>query len=459
MPIKPTVSQLNANAVGILNAIRDNASADYYNAVPAAQETTESIRMVGEAILSFQPRMNEFVSALVNRIARVVITSKMYSNPLAFMKKGLLEYGESIEEIFVDIAKAEGYDWKDSNETELAFKRRNPDIKSAFHAMNMQTRYPVTISEQNLRQAFLTMDGVSDLIARIVNSVYSAAQYDEYIMTKYVVGQNMLAGNIAMKTAPEITDDATGKQVVKAVKTVSSKMLFMSKDYNIAGVNTFIPSFDDIFVMITADAEASIGVDVLSAAFNVDQVKFMGNRVLVDSFSFNAGEIERLNDLLAKDSTYTEPTSDDLATLDSVQIVVMSKDYLQIYDVLNQFTEQYNAALLYWNEFNHVWKIYSASPFVPVCGFTTETPTITAVTVNGPSEATAESRVQFVANVSGTDFANKGVTFSIAPTTGVKMDPVTGVAKFDSTATGEYTVTATSVFDSTKSDTHSITVS
>ena len=106
MPIKPTVSQLNANSVGILNAIRDNASAEYYQAVPQAKATTESIRAVGEQILAFQPRMNEFVSALVNRIARVVVTSKLYSNPLAFAKKGLLEYGETIEEIFVDIAKS-----------------------------------------------------------------------------------------------------------------------------------------------------------------------------------------------------------------------------------------------------------------------------------------------------------------------------------------------------------------
>ena len=82
MPIKPTVSTLNANTVGILNTIRANASADYIDAVPVAEATTESIRAVGNAILSYQPRMNEFVSALVNRISLVMITSKLYSNPL-----------------------------------------------------------------------------------------------------------------------------------------------------------------------------------------------------------------------------------------------------------------------------------------------------------------------------------------------------------------------------------------
>lgn len=459
MPIKPTVSQLDANSVGILNAIRDNASAEYYQAVPAAKATTESIRAIGEQILAYQPRMNEFVSALVNRIARVIVTSKLYSNPLAFAKKGLLEYGETIEEIFVDIAKANAYDWNSSNETEQAFKRANPDIKSAFHALNMQTYYKATVSEQNLRQAFLSLDGVTDLIARIVNSLYSAAAYDEFIMMKYVLAQSLIPGNVNMTTIAPVEDEASGKAAVKKVKALTGKLQFMSKEYNVAGVNTFIQSPSDIFVVMTADYDASIDVDVLASAFNMDKVQFMGQRVLVDSFSFNAGELARLDELLAKDPTYIRPSDEVLTALNTVGIVVMSRDWFQVYDVLNQFTEQYNAALLYWNEFNHVWRIYSASPFAPIVGFTTTTPAITSVTVNTPETATAQSRVVAVATVSGTDFANKGVKFSIAPITNVTIDENSGFIVFGAQATGEYTVTATSVFDSTKSGTAKITVS
>lgn len=459
MPIKPTVSQLNANSVGILNAIRDNASAEYYQAVPQAKATTESIRAVGEQILAFQPRMNEFVSALVNRIARVVVTSKLYSNPLAFAKKGLLEYGETIEEIFVDIAKANSYDWNSTNETEQAFKRENPDIKSAFHALNMQTYYKATVSEQNLRQAFLSLDGVTDLIARIVNSLYSGEAYDEYIMMKYIIAQSLIPGNVKMTTIDAVDDEASGKAAVKKVKGITGKLQFMSKEYNIAGVNTFIPSPSDIFVVMTADYEASIDVDVLASAFNMDKVQFMGQRVLVDSFSFNDGELARLDKLLAKDPTYTRPREGDLTALNTVGIVVMSRDWLQVYDVLNQFTEQYNAALLYWNEFNHVWRIYSASPFAPIVGFTTMTPTITSVTVKVASTAKPQDRLVAVATVSGTDFANKGAKFSISPTTNVTIDENTGFIAFGANAIGKYTVTATSVFDPKKTDTAVITVS
>lgn len=459
MPIKPTVSQLNANSVGILNAIRDNASAEYYQAVPQAQATTESIRAVGEQILAFQPRMNEFVSALVNRIARVVVTSKLYSNPLAFAKKGLLEYGETIEEIFVDIAKANSYDWNSTNETEQAFKREHPDIKTAFHALNMQTYYKATVSEQNLRQAFLSLNGVTDLIARIVNSLYSGAAYDEYIMMKYVIAQSLIPGNVKMTTIDAVDDEASGKAAVKKVKAITGKMQFMSNEYNIAGVNTFISSPSDIFVVMTADYEASIDVDVLASAFNMDKVQFMGQRVLVDSFSFNVGELARLDELLENDPTYKRPTEDELTALKSVGIVVMSRDWFQVYDVLNQFTEQYNAALLYWNEFNHVWRIYSASPFAPIVGFTTMTPTIKPFTVNVANTAKAGDRILAVATVTGTPFANKGVKFSLTPTTNATIDENTGFITFNGNAAGTYTVNAISVFDPTKKASANITVS
>lgn len=459
MPIKPTVSQLNANSVGILNAIRDNASAEYYQAVPQAQATTESIRAVGEQILAFQPRMNEFVSALVNRIARVVVTSKLYSNPLAFAKKGLLEYGETIEEIFVDIAKANSYDWNSTNETEQAFKREHPDIKTAFHALNMQTYYKATVSEQNLRQAFLSLNGVTDLIARIVNSLYSGAAYDEYIMMKYVIAQSLIPGNVKMTKIAAVDDEASGKAAVKKVKAITGKLQFMSNEYNVAGVNTFISSPSDIFVVMTADYEASIDVDVLASAFNMDKVQFMGQRVLVDSFSFNVGELARLDELLENDPTYTRPSEGDLTALKSVGIVVMSRDWFQVYDVLNQFTEQYNAAMLYWNEFNHVWRIYSASPFAPIVGFTTTTPTITAVTVNVPSTAKPGDKLVAVATVTGTAFANKGVKFSLTRTTNVTIDEDTGFIAFNDKAAGSYTVNATSVFDPAKKGSATIVVS
>lgn len=452
--IKPVASQLNTNSIGILNAIRDNASLEYYQAVPRAEQTTESIQNVGAAICAFQPRMNEFISSLINRIAKVIVTSKMYSNPWAFAKKGTLEFGETVEEIFVNIADAVAF--QPENAYAENFKRTLPDVRSAFHAMDLQTYYPVTISEQKLRQAFISMDGVTDLIARIVNSLYSAMNYDELIMMKYTIAMIAYSGSI---TAVVQSEEDT-KADVKAIKKVSNSFRFMSSDYNISGVANF-SDVSDQYIITTAAFDADMDIDVLASAFNLSKAEFMGRRVMIDSFGFNGGEIRRLKKLLAKDSTSLPSELPDISkAMATVKAIIMDRDFFQIYDNLTQFTENYVGSGLYWNEFLHVWRTYSASPFANVAMLIPTAPTITAVTVNGEAAPSAGNMYTYVASVSGTAFANKGVTWSVnagANAAGTVSIDELGRLHTSEDAAGTWTVKATSVFDSTKSGDKSIT--
>ena len=110
MPTIPNVSALTGSSVDILNAIRNSASANYRDYVPAADPSQDSVREIGAIIMNYPVLQNEFLTALVNRIGRVLITSKMYSNPWASFKQGMLEFGETVEEIFVNIAKPFQYD-------------------------------------------------------------------------------------------------------------------------------------------------------------------------------------------------------------------------------------------------------------------------------------------------------------------------------------------------------------
>lgn len=89
MPVKPNSQTLTRNGVDILNAIRNNASETYRTRIPVA--TQDNIRDIGNAMMQYQATQNEFLNALVNRIARVLITSKSYENPLRMFKKGLIE--------------------------------------------------------------------------------------------------------------------------------------------------------------------------------------------------------------------------------------------------------------------------------------------------------------------------------------------------------------------------------
>ena len=84
----------------------------------------------------------------------------------------------------------------------------------------------------------------------------------------------------------------------------------------------------------TADIMATIDVDVLAAAFNMDKAKFMGRVVIVDGFK-NEG----------------------------IYGVIADESWLQIYDNLFQMEEFYNARVMAWNQYLHVWGTFAICPF------------------------------------------------------------------------------------------------
>jgi hypothetical protein len=162
---------MNTNVMNILNAIRNNASNEYRDYVPPMTDTSQ-LREIGTIIMDYPALQNEFLSALINRIGRVLISTRMYENPWSRFKKGMLDYGETVEEIFTNIAKP--YEFEGSHTTPTSqFKKYKPDVRAAFHVMNYRKYYPVTIEQQKLRQAFLSAEGVTNLIADISINILS----------------------------------------------------------------------------------------------------------------------------------------------------------------------------------------------------------------------------------------------------------------------------------------------
>lgn len=188
-------------------------------------------------------------------------------------------------------------------------KREIPDVRSAFHTLNYQKFYKDTISDDQLRQAFLSWEGITDLIAKIVDSMYTAANYDEYQTMKYLLARSISNGYFKPYTLPE--DSATNIQgVVSTIKGVSNMLEFLGTDNNMAGVYTNTLK-DDQFVIIDAKFEARMGVEVLATSFNMDKAEFMGHRILIDGFS--TLDDNRLQKLFTDDpyTTYTPLTEDE----------------------------------------------------------------------------------------------------------------------------------------------------
>ena len=353
MPRKIANSTLNASTIDILNVIRQNASLAYQSSIPSITQEQE-IPKVGEVLYGYPALANEFINALVNRIALVRVNSATFNNPYSRLKKGYLEYGETVEEIFANIAKVFSFSEEKAEAREL--KRYLPDVRAAFHAVNWKVIYPVTIEEESLRQAFLSLEGVTDLIARIVDTVYTAAEYDEFLLWKYLIIKSVNSG----KMYPVAVDVSDIKNAGVAFRGASNLLQFMSSKYNEAGVKNTTPR-DRQVIFLDAMFEAQYDVNILSAAFNMDRASYMGSRFLIDDFT--TFDNERW-DVIRSESTGLESvTSTELGVMADVIGVFGDENWFQIYDNLSKFTEKYVAAGLRWNYFYHHWKTISTSPF------------------------------------------------------------------------------------------------
>lgn len=396
MASRVTLSTLNASTIDILNTIRANASYEYQNSIPEITNINE-IPKVGEILYGYPSLANQFLNSLINRIALVNIKSATFNNAYAELKKGYLEFGETIEEAFVRIAKARVFSAEKANEREN--KRTVPDVRAAFHAMNWRVQYPITIQDIDLKQAFLSVNGVQDLIAKLVNSVYTAAEYDEYLLFKYLMIKAISHG----KMYPVAFDSTDPKNAAKAFRGISNKITFLSPTYNAAGVETSTPKADQ-YIFMDSMYNAEYDVDVLASAFNMDKADFMGKLKLVDDWT--TFDNERFSDIVAESDMIEEVTAAELALMKNVKAVLVDSEWFQVYDNENKFTEKYVASGMYWNYFYNVWKTCSSSPFSNAIVFVDDATTTTvpaSVNVHVDSKSESDEAVTFTLSVETSD--------------------------------------------------------
>ena len=408
----------------LLNAIRTEASPEYQARVPLA--TQKNLAEVGSSILNWGPTRNEFVAALFNRIGKVVISDKMYENPLKEFKKGMLEYGKTIEEVFVDLVEENIFD-EDKASQEL-YKRNLPDVKSVFHDVNRKGFYKTTVENDQLNMAFTSEDGMGNLVEKIISKLYTSDEYDEFLYMKNIINQYGKEGKFQVVTIANPTDEASAKVALTKIKEISNSLTFMSPNYNYAGVRTHTPKEEQIVLIDTA-FDALIDVEVLASAFNMDKADFIGRRVLIDDFG----------------------------GLQGVLCAIVDKNWFMVMDKLFRTEELYNQQGLYYNYWLHHWQVLSASIFHNAVIFQTATPTLTDITISPDEvEVYKGQAVQFNVEATGTNNPPSKCIYSIE---GAK-DPMTyisstGLLVIGDSETGStvdlednvITVTATSTFD------------
>lgn len=467
---KPPHTRLPSKVGGtqIAFAIR-NDNPTLSAAIPKISEIEgDPLAVYWNAIKDDSNLWNMFAHDLVNRISRTIVSSMLFENPLSFTKKGLVEYGDIVQDIFIKLVEPMEYAPAEGEKREL--KRYLPDISAVYYSMNYTKMYPVSVSYNDLKLAFTSDSGVTSLIERVIQQIYSSANIDEFLVTKYIMARAILAGFLFPITVPEVTAD-TARSFVTNIKTMSGKLTFPSTEYNPAGVYNYSDKSRQ-YLFYTPKIQALTDVEVLAQAFNMDRAEFAGHQVLIDSFAFSKSEITRLNKLMGEthdidgnlvtNPDYVAITDEQNEKLSKVQAVQVDISFFMIFDNLELMTEQQVQSSLYTTYFYHVWKTFYTSPFAPAIVYTTDTNSITSVTVS-PSEATISptGSIQLTAEVDGTGIYSPAVTWSVPDGSVLTVDG-NGLVRLGGSGLPEtetdVIVTATSVDDTTKTGTATITV-
>ena len=317
--------------IQFLNAIRAVASAEYKGRIPTATQT--NIQNIMTTIMDYSATKEEFTNTILNKIVRTKVLNKAYENSLKFFKKEPLPFGKTIEGVFVDLIKAKNFNENfgvGDNEATSLLGKEKPTIKVEYYSENFKHKYKLSISDEQLKSAFMSADGLSQMTQGLIRSATSSSEYDEYMMIKTLIGASV-SKELEIQGLFKLDENAQAKKITKTVQALVNKFRFMSTEYNKQGVHTHCQPSDCV-IITTPDQLANLNVELLASAFNVPYAEMPSRIVVIDSF-------------LKADGT------DDTDTV----CIVADMDLVQFRNTLDTWETFRNPDGLMTNMFHHVW--------------------------------------------------------------------------------------------------------
>lgn len=340
--LKPTSNEV------LLDAIRNDASPDYIARIPSA--TQAGVQGVLAALQNYRQQQNEFIDALVNKIAMSIIRAHSWTNPLSEFKMGMLGPGDSIEEIMVGLIKAKTYDPnRDALEQEL-FGTAPIEVQTNYHRVNRRDKYKVTINQPLLTQAFNKPQGLSTFAGQIMAAPGKSDQWDEFLLMCQLFAEYERNGGYHKVKIRDISnpDSATlaadTKSVLTKIRSTVETLKFISTAYNAARMPISAQP-DELVLFVTPDFAATLDVEALAGAFNVEKMALSGRIITIPK--------EQIG-------------------IDNVHAILTTKDFFVVADQLFETASQWNPASLQNNYWLHRWQVISASRFVPAIAFTVD---------------------------------------------------------------------------------------
>lgn len=332
-----------ASNVDITNLVASMGSTDLHTRIGTVTE--QNIGEIGTTILNYSVVKNEFLNVLVNKICGQIFMNKVYTNPLSFFEKEPVPYGSTLESVFTDLITAKNFNENfGTSDVSSLIGVETPPSKTEYYSKNFEKKYKISVSDQQLRTAFLNPNGLQNLINQVLTVPTNSRNFDDFQLMKGLLANASTKEVSLGETYATASDDAKAKMVTKKTRAIVDRFGMMSKIFNIQGVYTFTNS-QNIVIITTPEVSANLDVELLATAFNMEKAE-MGRRIVkIDSFQ--------------KYNTTAKAYEPDT----NVELMVIDEDYIQFRRTLQVSESFRNPDKLTTNVFTHNQGIGA------VCGF------------------------------------------------------------------------------------------
>ena len=288
-------------------------------------------------------KSNQFLDALFNKVLYQSVASMEFANPFKKYDGYPVNFGDTIENIFVEMPKGYTFD-KDATDP---FTKYTPSVKTLYSTINYELQYATTIQDSLLRRACLSEYGMMNLIDKILNQLSKAMNLDEYKGTIAMLNNADLfaQGFETIEYEANATAADKAKLLTKTiVNTASAFQLPMTANNKLKVEQVSKPA--DVMLIIKYGLYNSINLDYLTGVYNLQKVDLISNIVKVDGFQVaKPGE---LNPTLVGED---------------IDFMIIDTKGFDMHTALQDGGMIYNPKGKYTNHFYNLWKIMSYKYF------------------------------------------------------------------------------------------------
>ena len=373
----------------ILNQLRATASSAYQEVIPRA--TADTITDVGEAVIKApQAIRNEFMDNLYNKIGLTLVDYPVVNNKLDFLRKGTLEFGQTIEDIYVGLAKAQPYvtGMSDGEYPDQYEIQKLPHF-SAFYNTILSRQYMVTRHLTDLKKAFHGSASMEMFIGGMMNAITSREAYDDYRMTVATIARQVEEASTSEKhkgrvqlitlfnetvdTDEQVTaeDAFQSKKFLQfysnQLKKWAKRMTYLREDLNLAGV-PHILNKEQQRIMMPGDILVDFETELLAWAYNNGNLEIGGVDEIDAWYSIGAEAEDESGVVVSPDSIKSKSAFTDDGSM--LVGIIYDPNMVKIYNKEHVGSTSENARGNYWNMFQTVEDIYAMNPYKNFVYFT-----------------------------------------------------------------------------------------